>query len=165
MPVSMFSPAQDLRCNHFDSCGHAVGASSWLAMAMFVNSPTSAVAMMMLGSLGTACSDVVVDSIVVERSRGEPQASGRNRTVMVISEHATAAEAPYVLSKMNETYFVSCCAGDSRLAAVAVLGVLGRRGHHFSLFFRLAGCSVGHTRCVCRDSRVPAAGVRQRAAD
>ena len=33
-----------------------------------------AVAMVVLGSLGTACSDVVVDSIVVERSRGEPQA-------------------------------------------------------------------------------------------
>ena len=32
-----------------------------------------AVAMVVLGSLGTACSDVVVDSIVVERSRGEPQ--------------------------------------------------------------------------------------------
>ena len=27
-----------------------------------------------VGSLGTACSDVVVDSIVVERSRGQPQA-------------------------------------------------------------------------------------------
>ena len=32
-----------------------------------------AVAMVVLGSLGTACSDVVVDSIVVERSRGESQ--------------------------------------------------------------------------------------------
>lgn len=28
---------------------------------------------MVLASLGTACSDVVVDSIVVERARGEPQ--------------------------------------------------------------------------------------------
>jgi hypothetical protein len=42
-------------------------------MATIVDSPTSAVAWMMVGSLGTACSDVVVDSIVVERSRGEPQ--------------------------------------------------------------------------------------------
>ena len=44
-------------------------------MATIVDSPTSAVAWMMVGSLGTACSDVVVDSIVVERSRGELQAS------------------------------------------------------------------------------------------
>lgn len=44
-------------------------------MATIVDSPTSAVAWMMVGSLGTACSDVVVDSIVVERSRGEPQVS------------------------------------------------------------------------------------------
>ena len=44
-------------------------------MATIVDSPASAVAWMMVGSLGTACSDVVVDSIVVERSRGEPQAS------------------------------------------------------------------------------------------
>jgi Na+/melibiose symporter-like transporter len=51
----------------------ALGAISWLAMATIVDSPTSAVAWMMVGSLGTACSDVVVDSIVVERSRGEPQ--------------------------------------------------------------------------------------------
>ena len=49
------------------------GAVSWVAMATIVDSPAAAVAMMMLGSLGTACSDVVVDSIVVERSRGEPQ--------------------------------------------------------------------------------------------
>jgi len=39
-----------------------------------VRSPAGAVAATLLGSLGTACSDVVVDSIVVERSRGQPQA-------------------------------------------------------------------------------------------
>jgi hypothetical protein len=30
---------------------------------------------MLLGSLSTACSDVVVDSLVVERARGEPLVS------------------------------------------------------------------------------------------
>lgn len=53
----------------------ALGATSWLAMATVVHSPAAAVGVMMVGSLGTACSDVVVDSIVVERSRGEPQAT------------------------------------------------------------------------------------------
>lgn len=43
-------------------------------MAGVVASPAGAVAAMVVGSLGTACSDVVVDSIVVERSRGQPQA-------------------------------------------------------------------------------------------
>lgn len=37
-----------------------------------MHSPTAAVGAMLLGSLSTACSDVVVDSLVVERARGEP---------------------------------------------------------------------------------------------
>jgi hypothetical protein len=46
------------------------GAASWVALATVVNSPAGAVAAMLLGSLSTAASDVVVDSIVVERARG-----------------------------------------------------------------------------------------------
>lgn len=42
-------------------------------MATIVDSPTTATAAVILGSLGTACSDVVVDSIVVERSRDQGQ--------------------------------------------------------------------------------------------
>lgn len=52
-------------------CGLA-GSVSWLALAILVHSPTAAVGAMLLGSLSTACSDVVVDSLVVERARGEP---------------------------------------------------------------------------------------------
>ena len=51
----------------------SVGTTSWLAMATAVSSPTGAVIATVVGSLSTACSDVVVDSIVVERSRGAPQ--------------------------------------------------------------------------------------------
>lgn len=51
----------------------SAGTVSWTALATVVHTPSLAVAMVVLGSLGTACSDVVVDSIVVERSRGEPQ--------------------------------------------------------------------------------------------
>lgn len=51
----------------------SAGTVSWTALATIVSTPSMAVAMVVLGSLGTACSDVVVDSIVVERSRGEPQ--------------------------------------------------------------------------------------------
>ena len=42
-------------------------------MATVVGSPAGALVATVVGSLGTACSDVVVDSIVVERSRGAPQ--------------------------------------------------------------------------------------------
>ena len=38
-----------------------------------MSSPAGALLATVLGSLGTACSDVVVDSIVVERSRNAPQ--------------------------------------------------------------------------------------------
>ena len=51
----------------------AAGAASWLAMSAVVSSSSFACAMLVVGSLGTACSDVVVDSIVVERCRGAPQ--------------------------------------------------------------------------------------------
>ena len=42
-------------------------------MATSVTSISGAVFATVIGSLSTACSDVVVDSIVVERSRGAPQ--------------------------------------------------------------------------------------------
>jgi len=54
-------------------CG-LLGTLSWTAMATVVTTPTGAVIATIVGSLSTACSDVVVDSIVVERSRGAPQA-------------------------------------------------------------------------------------------
>lgn len=45
-------------------------------MATLVRSPLTAVIAVILGSATTACSDVVVDSIVVERSRDGPQVRG-----------------------------------------------------------------------------------------
>ena len=49
------------------------GASAWTLLGTSVVSPFGTAAMLLLSSVGTACSDVVVDSIVVERARGEPQ--------------------------------------------------------------------------------------------
>ncbi|KAI8471551.1 MAG: BT1 family-domain-containing protein [Monoraphidium minutum] len=60
------------RRSYLAVCG-LFGATSWLALAVAVHSPAGAVAAMMLGSLSTAASDVVVDSIVVERARGAPE--------------------------------------------------------------------------------------------
>lgn len=47
-----------------------------MATPGLVGTPATAVAMLVVGSLGTAMSDVVIDSIVVEKSRGaDSQAS------------------------------------------------------------------------------------------
>jgi folate/biopterin transporter len=48
-----------------------LGAASWVAMATIVESAWMATLAIALGSLSIAVSDVIVDSIVVERARGE----------------------------------------------------------------------------------------------
>ncbi|XP_020675796.1 folate-biopterin transporter 1, chloroplastic [Dendrobium catenatum] len=52
-----------------------LGAFSWSLMATFVDSKYGAAACILLGSLSVAFSDVVVDSMVVERARGESQST------------------------------------------------------------------------------------------
>ncbi|KAF8392399.1 hypothetical protein HHK36_022741 [Tetracentron sinense] len=52
-----------------------LGALSWSLMATFVDSKYSAAFCILLGSLSVAFSDVVVDSMVVERARGESQST------------------------------------------------------------------------------------------
>jgi hypothetical protein len=48
--------------------------------------PKLAVAMLTLGSLGTAASDVVVDSIVVERARGYALYRPQERLTVILFE-------------------------------------------------------------------------------
>jgi hypothetical protein len=60
------------RKSYMVACG-LLGTFSWATLALSVTSSSGAAVMMILASLSTACSDVVVDSIVVERARGEPQ--------------------------------------------------------------------------------------------
>ncbi|XP_064972595.1 folate-biopterin transporter 1, chloroplastic isoform X2 [Musa acuminata AAA Group] len=52
-----------------------LGALSWSLMATLVDSKYSAGICILLGSLSVAFSDVVVDSMVVERARGESQST------------------------------------------------------------------------------------------
>ncbi|XP_020579692.1 folate-biopterin transporter 1, chloroplastic isoform X2 [Phalaenopsis equestris] len=52
-----------------------LGAFSWSLMATFVDSKYGAAACILLGSFSVAFSDVVVDSMVVERARGESQST------------------------------------------------------------------------------------------
>ncbi|MDV2992627.1 MAG: Folate-biopterin transporter [Chroococcidiopsis sp. SAG 2025] len=51
-----------------------LGAISWVSMATVVHTPMAAVGAIALGSLSVAVSDVIVDSLVVERARVESQA-------------------------------------------------------------------------------------------
>ncbi|MFM7612679.1 MAG: folate/biopterin family MFS transporter [Synechococcales cyanobacterium] len=48
-----------------------LGMAAWVAMAVLVQTPTQALIAMALGSLAVAVSDVIVDSLVVERVRTE----------------------------------------------------------------------------------------------
>lgn len=48
-----------------------LGSLSWLGMALWVHTGWQAMLMMLSGSLAIAVADVVVDSLIVERSRGE----------------------------------------------------------------------------------------------
>ncbi len=50
-----------------------LGACAWLAMATVVNTAWSAIAAITLSSVAVAVSDVIVDSLVVERARQESQ--------------------------------------------------------------------------------------------
>lgn len=50
-----------------------LGAIAWLSMATLVDTPLKATAAVLLSSLSVAISDVIVDSLVVERAREEDQ--------------------------------------------------------------------------------------------
>ena len=52
-----------------------LGAISWISLATVVNTPIAATLAIALGSLSVAVSDVIVDSLVVERARVESQAN------------------------------------------------------------------------------------------
>ncbi|MEH2201429.1 folate/biopterin family MFS transporter [Nostoc sp.] len=51
-----------------------LGTASWVSLATIVNTSWTATLAIALGSLSVAMSDVIVDSLVVERARGESQA-------------------------------------------------------------------------------------------
>ncbi len=51
-----------------------IGTVSWISLATVVHSPIAATGAIALGSLSVAISDVIVDSLVVERARVESQA-------------------------------------------------------------------------------------------
>jgi hypothetical protein len=70
-----------------------VGSLSWLALGTIVSDTTSAVAAIILGSASVAISDVVADSIVVERSRAGARADGAaNQDAMPVLEESLSED-------------------------------------------------------------------------
>ncbi|KAG0569944.1 hypothetical protein M758_6G122600 [Ceratodon purpureus] len=83
-------------------CG-LLGAVSWFALATVVNNKYAAVSAILLSSLSVAFSDVVVDSMVVERARGESQATSGSLQSLCWGSSATGG----IVSAYFSGYFVA----------------------------------------------------------
>ncbi|XBH95402.1 hypothetical protein VPH35_085967 [Triticum aestivum] len=104
-----------------------LGAISWSLMATIVDDKYSAALSIILGSLAVAFSDVVVDSMVVERTRGESQStSGSLQSLCWGSSAFGAIVSAYFSGSLVDTYGVRFVFGVTAFlplmtSAVAVL--------------------------------------------
>ncbi|GMI69954.1 hypothetical protein like AT2G32040 [Hibiscus trionum] len=104
-----------------------LGALSWSFMATFVDSKYGAAFCILLGSLSVAFSDVVVDSMVVERARGESQSmSGSLQSLCWGSSAFGGIVSSYFSGSLVDAYGVRFVFGITALlplitSAVAVL--------------------------------------------
>ncbi|XP_059649512.1 folate-biopterin transporter 1, chloroplastic isoform X2 [Cornus florida] len=104
-----------------------LGAFSWFLMSTFVDSKYGAAFCILLGSLSVAFSDVVVDSMVVERARGESQSlSGSLQSLCWGSAAFGGIVSSYFSGSLVDAYGVRFVFGVTALlplitSAVAVL--------------------------------------------
>uniref|UniRef100_A0ACD5UPB5 Uncharacterized protein n=1 Tax=Avena sativa TaxID=4498 RepID=A0ACD5UPB5_AVESA len=104
-----------------------LGALSWSLMATVVDSKYGAALSILLGSLSVAFSDVVVDSMVVERARGESQStSGSLQSLCWGSSAFGGIVSAYFSGSLVDTYGVRFVFGVTAFlplmtSAVAVL--------------------------------------------
>lgn len=104
-----------------------LGALSWSLMAAFVDGKYAAAFSILMGSLSVAFSDVVVDSMVVERARGESQSmSGSLQSLCWGSSAFGGIVSAYFSGSLVEAYGVRFVFGVTALlplltSAVAVL--------------------------------------------
>nr|XP_025676013.1 folate-biopterin transporter 1, chloroplastic isoform X2 [Arachis hypogaea] len=85
-----------------------LGALSWSLMATIVDSKYGAAFCTLIGSLSVAFSDVVVDSMVVERARGESQStSGSLQSLCWGSSAFGGIVSSYFSGSLVDTYGVS----------------------------------------------------------
>ncbi|KAB1214303.1 Folate-biopterin transporter 1, chloroplastic [Morella rubra] len=119
-----------------------LGALSWSLMATIVESKYDTAFCILLGSLSVAFSDVVVDSMVVERARGESQSmSGSLQSLCWGSSAFGGIVSSYFSGSLVDAYGVRFVFGITALlplitSAVAVLvkeqPVLPARGQNLS---------------------------------
>ncbi|KQK12724.1 folate-biopterin transporter 1, chloroplastic [Brachypodium distachyon] len=104
-----------------------LGAISWSLMATIVDDKYSATLAIILGSLAVAFADVVVDSMVVERARGESQStSGSLQSLCWGSSAFGGVVSAYFSGSLVDTYGVRFVFGVTAFlplmtSAVAVL--------------------------------------------
>ncbi|XVE65986.1 hypothetical protein DITRI_Ditri08aG0044900 [Diplodiscus trichospermus] len=104
-----------------------LGALSWSLMATFVDNKYGAAFCILIGSLSVAFSDVVVDSMVVERARGESQSlSGSLQSLCWGSSAFGGIVSSYFSGSLVDAYGVRFVFGVTALlplitSAVAVL--------------------------------------------
>uniref|UniRef100_A9T467 Biopterin transport-related protein BT1 n=1 Tax=Physcomitrium patens TaxID=3218 RepID=A9T467_PHYPA len=92
------------RRSYLALCG-LLGALCWGSLAMFIDSKYGAMAAILLSSLSVAFSDVVVDSMVVEKARGESQgASGSLQSLCWGSAATGGIASAYFSGYLVETY-------------------------------------------------------------
>ncbi|KAG6597436.1 folate-biopterin transporter 1, chloroplastic-like [Cucurbita moschata] len=93
-----------------------LGALSWTLMATLVDSKYGAAFCILLGSLSVAFSDVVVDSMVVERARGESQSmSGSLQSLCWGSSAFGGIVSSYFSGSLVEAYGVRFVFGVTAL--------------------------------------------------
>ncbi|KAK7391065.1 hypothetical protein VNO78_19387 [Psophocarpus tetragonolobus] len=117
-----------------------LGALSWCLMATSVDDKYSAAFCILLGSLSVAFSDVVVDSMVVERARGESQStSGSLQSLCWGSSAFGGIVSSYFSGSLLDTYGVRFVFGVTALLPLITSGVavlvkeqpmLGKRGQN-----------------------------------
>ncbi|EEF45280.1 transporter, putative [Ricinus communis] len=101
-----------------------LGALSWSLMAIFVDSKYGAAFCILLGSLSVAFSDVVVDSMVVERARGESQSmSGSLQSLCWGSSAFGGIVSSYFSGSLVGAYGVRFVFGVTALLPLLTSGV------------------------------------------
>ncbi|KAJ0034954.1 hypothetical protein Pint_24793 [Pistacia integerrima] len=101
-----------------------LGAISWSLMATLVDSKYSAALSILLGSLSVAFSDVVVDSMVVERARGESQSvSGSLQSLCWGSSAFGGIVSSYFSGSLVDAYGVRFVFGVTALLPLLTSGV------------------------------------------
>ncbi|XP_044487380.1 folate-biopterin transporter 1, chloroplastic-like isoform X1 [Mangifera indica] len=116
-----------------------LGAISWSLMATLVDGKYSAAFSILLGSLSVAFSDVVVDSMVVERARGESQSvSGSLQSLCWGSSAFGGIVSSYFSGSLVDAYGVRFVFGVTALlplitSGVAILVKEQRVGQNFPL--------------------------------